>query len=118
MGEEARPARRRQGVVFALIIVGVLLAMTNANAQTELGRRRQAACDGTLPLPTSAYILGFAGLIIGAIALFLLLRWFRRNRQPIALVLFTTATAAVVFEIVAVITAFQEGRPISALCFG
>ena len=118
MGEETRPARRRQGVVFALIIVGLLLALTNTNAQSELSRRRHASCDGTLPLPTSAYLLGFAGLVVGAIALFLMRRWFHHNRQPIALVLFTTATAAVVFEIVAVITAFQEGRPINALCFG
>ncbi|MEU4289669.1 hypothetical protein AB0E63_15705 [Kribbella sp. NPDC026596] len=118
MGEEARPARRRQGVVFALIIVGLLLALTNTNAQSELSRRRHASCDGTLPLPTSAYLLGFAGVVVGAIALFLMRRWFHHNRQPIALVLFTTATAAVVFEIVAVITAFQEGRPINALCFG
>ena len=118
MGEEARPAGRRQGVVFALIIVGLLLALTNTNAQSELSRRRHASCDGTLPLPTSAYLLGFAGLVVGAIALFLMRRWFHHSRQPIALVLFTTATAAVVFEIVAVITAFQEGRPINALCFG
>ena len=104
--------------MFALIVVGVLLALTNTNAQAELVRRRQDTCDGTLPLPTSAYVLGFAGLIIGALALFLLLRWFRRNRQPIALILFTTAIAAVIVEILAVVTAFQEGRPVDSVCFG
>ncbi|HET6989365.1 MAG TPA: hypothetical protein VFI00_22240 [Kribbella sp.] len=118
MGEEARTDRRRQGVVFTLMVVGVLLGLTNTNAQTELVRRRQDACDGSLPLPTGAYLLGFAGLVVGAIALFLLVLWFHRSRQPLALILFATAAAAVVFEIFAVVTAFQEGRPIQSLCFG
>ena len=116
MGEEARPARRRQGLVFTLMIVGVLLSLTNANAQTELVRRRQDACDGTIPLPTGAYVLGVSGVVVGAIALFLLLRWFGHSRQAIALILFTTAAAAVVFEIFALVTAFQDGRPLHAVC--
>ena len=118
MGEGGRAVRRRQGVVFALVIVGVLLALTNTNAQTELVRRRQDACDNTLALPLGAYLLGIAGLTIGAIALLLLVRWFHRSRQPIALVLFATAAAAVIFEIFAVVAAFQQGRPIQSLCFG
>ena len=118
MGEEARPARRRQGLVFALVIAGVLLSLTNTNAQTELIRRRQDACDGTIPLPTGAYVLGTAGVVVGAVALFLLLRWFGHSRQAIALILFTTAAAAVVFEVFALVTAFQEGRPVHSLCFG
>ena len=88
MGEEARTGRRRQGVVFTLMIVGVLLALTNSNAQTELVRRRQDTCDATLALPAAAYVLGFAGLVVGAIALFLLVLWFHRSREPIALILF------------------------------
>jgi uncharacterized BrkB/YihY/UPF0761 family membrane protein len=115
---EARTGRRRQGLVLGLVIVGVLLATINTNAQAELGRRRQDSCDGSLLLPTSAYVLGFAGLVVGAIALFLLIRWFGHSRQPLALILFATATAAVVFELFAIVTAFQEGRPIHALCGG
>jgi hypothetical protein len=118
VGQEVRPARRRQGLVFGLMVAGVLMSLTNTNAQTELDRRRQAACDGTLPLPTAAYVLGFAGLAVGTVALFLLLRWFGHSRQPIALILFTTAGAAVVFEIVALVTAYQEARPLQSLCFG
>ena len=118
MGEEARTGRRRQGVVFTLMVVGVLLALTNSNAQTELVRRRQDTCDGTLALPAAAYVLGFAGLVVGVIALFLLVLWFHRSRQPLALILFATAAAAVVFEVFAVVTAFQDGSPIQSLCFG
>jgi len=118
MAQGVRAARRRQGLVFALMVVGVLLSLTNTNAQTELVHRRSASCDGTLPLPTSVYFVGFAGLAIGAIALVLLVGWFHHSRQPIALTLFAAASAAVVFEIFAVITAFQEARPIEALCFG
>jgi hypothetical protein len=71
MGEEAevgeaRPVRRHRVVVFGLIIVGVLLSLTSANAETELSRRRHAACDGTLPLPPSAFVLSFAGVAVGA----------------------------------------------------
>jgi hypothetical protein len=105
-------------VVFGLTIVGVLLAMINTNAQAELVRRRQDSCDGTLPLPTTAYVLGFTGLTVGAVALFLLIRWFGHSRQPIALILFATATAAVVFEVFGLVTAFQQGRPVVPMCGG
>jgi hypothetical protein len=105
-------------VVLGLVVAGVLLATINTNAQAELLRRRQAGCDGSLPLPTSAYVLGFAGLVVGAVALFLLVRWFGHSRQPLALILFATATAAVVFELFAIVTAFQDGRPVNALCGG
>ncbi len=115
---ESRTGRRRQGVVLGLVVAGVLLATINTNAQAELLRRRQASCDGSLPLPTSAYVLGFAGLVVGAVALFLLVRWFGHSRQPLALILFATATAAVVFELFAIVTAFQDGRPVNALCGG
>lgn len=118
MGRDLLTGRRRQGLVFGLIVVGVLLALINANAQSELARRRQDSCDGSLPLPTTAYVLGFAGLLVGALALFLLLRWFGHSRQPIALILVATATAAVVFEIFALITAFQEAGPVQAICGG
>jgi len=115
---ESRTGRRRQGLVLGLVVVGVLLATINTNAQAELIRRRQDSCDGSIPLPTAAYVLGFAGLVVGAVALFLLVRWFGHSRQPIALILFATATAAVIFELFAIVTAFQEGRPVHPLCGG
>jgi drug/metabolite transporter (DMT)-like permease len=117
VGEQVA-GRRRQGLVLGLVVIGVLLATINANAQAELIRRRQDSCDGSLPLPTTAYVLGFAGLAVGAVALFLLVRWFRHSRQPLAIILFVTATAAVVFELFALVTAFQEGRPVHPMCGG
>ncbi len=117
MGEQVA-GRRRQGLVLGLVVVGVLLSTINANAQAELIRRRQASCDGSLPLPTTAYVLGFAGLAVGAVALFLLARWFRHSRQPLAIILFVTAIAAVIFELFALVTAFQEGRPVHPMCGG
>jgi hypothetical protein len=123
MGEEAevgeaRPVRRHRVVVFGLIIVGVLLSLTSANAETELSRRRHAACDGTLPLPPSAFVLSFAGVAVGAVALLLLLRWFGRSRQTIVLILFWTAVAAIVSEDFTVVTVLQQSRPITTLCVG
>ena len=120
MGEvaAARPERRHQGVVFGLIVVGMLMALTSANAETELSRRRHAACDGTMPLPTSAFVLSFAGVAVGAVALYLLLHWFGRSRQTIVLILFWTAVAAVVSEIFTVVTVLQQSRPITGLCVG
>jgi glucan phosphoethanolaminetransferase (alkaline phosphatase superfamily) len=101
-----------------LLVTGVLLSTITTNAQAELIRRRQDSCDGTIPLPTSAYVFGFAGLAVGALTVFLLLRWFRHSRQPVVLVLFATAAAAVIFEIFALVTAFQEGRPMVPMCGG
>ncbi|MEI8410089.1 MULTISPECIES: hypothetical protein [unclassified Kribbella] len=109
---EVLAGRRRQGLVLALVVVGLLLSTITTNAQAELIRRRQDSCDGSLPLPTTAYVLGFAGLAVGAVALFLLTRWFRHSRQPITLILFATAIAAVIFELFALVTAFQEGGPV------
>ncbi|MFI5697140.1 hypothetical protein ACIA58_35115 [Kribbella sp. NPDC051586] len=118
MGDGARAAGRRRGVVFGLIVTGVLMALTSANAETELSRRRHATCDGALPLPTSAFVLGFGGLVLGTIALYLLLRWFGRSRQTIVLILFWTAVAAVVSEVFTLVTVFQQSRPITSLCIG
>jgi hypothetical protein len=118
VGRDLLTGRRRQGLAFGLMVAGVLLALTNTNAQTELVRRRQDTCDGSLPLPTSAYVLGGAGLLVGVVALALMVRWFGHSRQAIALILVATAVAAVVFELFALVTAFQEGRPITDLCHG
>jgi hypothetical protein len=115
---EVVAGRRRQGLVLALVVVGLLLSTINTNAQAELIRRRQDSCDGSLPLPTTAYVLGFAGLAVGGVALFLLARWFGHSRQSITLILFATATAAVIFELFALVTAFQEGRPVHPMCGG
>jgi drug/metabolite transporter (DMT)-like permease len=118
VGQEAGTSRRRQGLVLGLIVVGVLLSLTNTNAQSELVRRREDTCDGSLALPTGAYVLGFTGLAVGSVALVLLVRWFGGSREPIALILFATAIAAVVVEIFAVVTAFQEGQPVYPMCGG
>ncbi|TCC60376.1 hypothetical protein E0H73_20800 [Kribbella pittospori] len=103
-------------LVYALLVVGVLLSLANTNAQTELVHRRGESCDGSLPLPVGAYLLAFGGLLAGAIALVLLIRWFRR--EPLAVVLLVTASAAVIFEILVLVTAFQEGRPVYPMCEG
>ncbi|WP_020385755.1 hypothetical protein [Kribbella catacumbae] len=102
------PGWLRQGLVFGLMVVGVVLALICVNAEAELQRRRQAACDASLSLPPSAYVLGAAGLLVGMLALLLLIRWFGRSRQVIAIVLYTTAVAGVVFEAFALITALQD----------
>ena len=117
MGREL-PSSRRQWLLLGLIVVGIVLALTNTNAQSELMRRRQDTCDGSLPLPTAAYVLGFAGLAVGIVALILLVRWFRGSRHPIALILFATAIAALIVELFAVVTAFQEGQPVYPMCGG
>lgn len=102
---------RRQALVFGLVIVGVVLALTSVNAEAELQRRRIASCDSSLALPTSAYVLGAIGLLVGALALTLLIRWFGRSRQVIAVVLYVTAVAGVVFELFALLTTLQSPGP-------
>ena len=89
--------RRRQGVVFALMIAGMLLALTElervtSGAAAVRTRARHVACQR--PRTWSA----FAGLS-SAWSLSSCWRWFHRSRQPIAVVLFVTAAAAVVFEV-------------------
>ncbi|MEV6416530.1 hypothetical protein [Kribbella sp. NPDC051718] len=110
------PDWRRQGLVFGLIVVGVVLVLACMNAETELQRRRRAACDGSLALPPVAYVLGAIGLLVGVLALLLLIRLSGGSRQVITVVLFATAVAGVVFEVFALITAIQQSAPISAIC--
>jgi uncharacterized BrkB/YihY/UPF0761 family membrane protein len=108
--------QRRQALVFGLLVVGVVLALTCVNAEAELVRRRDAACDSSLALPSSAYVLVAIGLLVGVVALFLLSRWFGGTRQVIVVVLFATAVAGVVFEAFALITALHG--PGVAVCSG
>ena len=105
--------RRRQPAVFALLVVGVVLSLLCSNAQASLVRRREAECDASLPLPAAAYVLGGLGLLFGLVALMLLARWFGQSR--LALVLFATSIAAVVFELLVLITAIQAQSP-SSVC--
>lgn len=105
---------RRQGVVFGLTVVGVVLTLTCLNAGAELERRRRAACDGSLAMPPSAFVLGSIGLLLGVVALLLLIRW--SSRQVITIVLFATAVAGVVFEVFALIAAVQQSAPVSSIC--
>lgn len=115
---EDGPEWRRQGLVFGLMVVGVVLGLICVNAEAELQRRRQAACDASLSMPSAAYVLGGLGLVAGALALVLLIRWYGRSRQVITVVLFTSAVAGVVFEVLALITALQApdvcGRSVSS----
>ncbi|MFI5712391.1 hypothetical protein [Kribbella sp. NPDC051620] len=107
---------RRQGVVFGLTVVGVVLTLTCLNAGAELERRRRAACDGSLAMPPSAFVLGSVGLLLGVVALLLLIRWSGRSRQVMTIVLFATAVAGVVFEAFALIAAIQQSAPVSSIC--
>ncbi|MEV8375595.1 hypothetical protein AB0P21_22855 [Kribbella sp. NPDC056861] len=104
---------RRRALVFGLIVVGVVLALTCVNAGAELDRRRRSTCDATLSLPVSAYVLVVVGLLVGLAALFLLARWFGAERQVIVVVLFATAVSGVVFEIFALLSAVHgPGAPV------
>jgi hypothetical protein len=96
---------RRRALVFGLIVVGVVLALTCVNAVAELDRRRRAACDAPLTLPVSAYVLVVLGLLVGLAGLFLLARWFGGDRQVIVVILFATAVSGVVFEVFALLSA-------------
>ncbi|GAA1601669.1 hypothetical protein GCM10009789_64850 [Kribbella sancticallisti] len=116
MGRVVLDGRRRQALVFGLMVVGVVLALTCLNAQAELVRRRRAACDGSMPLPTTAYVLGGIGLFVGLLALVLLLRWFGHSRQLIAFILFATAVAGVIFQIFVLITAIQADTSVTPVC--
>jgi len=97
--------RRRQSLVFALMIAGMILALLCVNTV----RRRADECAAVLPPAT--YVVGVVALLIGIVALVLLARWFTRGPHAIAVVLFITAAAGVVFEVFVLITAILEGRP-------
>jgi hypothetical protein len=109
--------RQRQFLVFALMVVGVVLALTCMNAEIELQRRRRAACDGSLALPPAAFVFGAIGLLAGTVAFVLLIRWFRDSRQVITVVLLITALAGVVFETFALITTIQQSAAVSSICW-
>lgn len=111
-------ARRRQGIVFGILAVGIVLALKSSNVQTALVRHRQRTCDGTLPVPLAGYLYCGLGLVIGVVALVLLIRWFRHNPEPIVMILAITAVAGIVFELFTVFAAISEGHPIIPMCGG
>ncbi|GAA0961668.1 hypothetical protein GCM10009554_78490 [Kribbella koreensis] len=105
--------RRRQLLVFGLMVAGVVVALLCVNAEAELVRRRSASCDASLGLPMSVDVLSVIGVLAGLAAIVLLGRWFGRDRRAIVTVLFVTAVAGVVFELFALVTVFHDpGAPV------
>ncbi|TDU91634.1 hypothetical protein EV138_5245 [Kribbella voronezhensis] len=114
----AMDARRRQGVVFGILAVGIVLALKSSNVQRAVARHRQRTCDGTLPLPLSGYLYCGIGLAVGVLALVLLIRWFRHNPEPLVMTLAITAVAGILFELFTLFAAISEAHPAIPLCGG
>ena len=111
-------ARRRQGLVFAVVSVGIVLTLISTNVQAALTRDRRRTCDGSLPLPTAGYLYCALGLVVGIAALVLLIGWFRHSPEPIVMILAITAVAGILFELFTLFAGLQGGRPEIPICGG
>jgi hypothetical protein len=75
--------RQSWGAVVAgglLAVAAAVLAFLATQVSTDLTHQRSSTCNGLLPMPASAYILGWSGVAVGAVAVALLAFRLHRSR--------------------------------------
>ena len=104
----------------ALIVGGVTLAEIAAEVSYGLTRERGRTCNGQLPMPLSAYVLGWAAVGVAILALVAVIVRIQRIAGVDTLV-----KTLLVFAILGLLgagfvayTIYDDAVPIRHLCFG
>jgi ABC-type Fe3+-siderophore transport system permease subunit len=90
-----------------MLLIGIVVTLKSTNVQSAVRRHRMQTCSW-LPLPSSASLYCGIGLAIGAVALVLLIAWFRHDWDPLVTILAITAVAGILFELFTLLTALFE----------
>ncbi|MGA8115990.1 MAG: hypothetical protein WCA46_20215 [Actinocatenispora sp.] len=121
-----RPAALRLLAVLAVMVLGVALDAHAMNVSHDLVERRSRSCDGTLPMPASAYLYAWTGavLVLAALA-YTVVRLARRKRSGFSAV--TTgcyfavgmlAFYVTLFTAFALYAVYADAAPVAPLCSG
>lgn len=99
-----------------LVVAAVVLAFLATQVSTDLTKQRHDTCNGLLPMPGSAYVLGWCGVGAAATAAVLVLvRWSRSGWRTTRLVL---SLLALVFAGFVVYTVYGDAPTTRWLCSG
>lgn len=121
-----RPAALRLLAVLAVLALGIAFEVLATNVSQELIEQRGRSCNGTLPMPASAYWCAWSGvaLMLAALA-YTVVRLARRKRSG-----FTAVTTGFYFAVslldfyITLFTAFAvhsvyaDATPVVPLCGG
>lgn len=66
--------RTRRGLMLiglAIVMLSLVLAVSAINVSSDLTHRQRTACDGTIPMPASAFVLSWSAVALAAMAMIL-----------------------------------------------
>lgn len=101
-----------------LAVAGIVLAFLATQVSTDLSKQRSSTCNGLLPMPTSAYVLGFSAVAAGLVAVLLLVWRGRRSGGGWAGGLLALAILAILFAGFVTYTVFGDAHTTAHLCSG
>ncbi|MEV4314876.1 hypothetical protein [Actinocrispum sp. NPDC049592] len=101
-----------------LAVAGAVLAFLATQVSTDLTHQRSSTCNGLLPMPTSAYVLGWTGVAAGVIAVVLLVSRLRQSRGGWPVWVLVLAVLVVLFAGFVVYTVYGDAPTTRFQCSG
>lgn len=99
-----------------LAVAAAVLAFLATQVSTDLTRQRQATCDGLLPMPTSAYVLGWSGVGVAVLAAIVMLA--RRSGGGWRIALLVLVVVALAFAGFVTYTVYGDAPTTRFMCSG
>jgi hypothetical protein len=108
--------RARLAVGGLLTVASAVLAFLATRVSTDLTKQRHATCDGLLPMPTSAYVLGWSGVALAVVAVVVVAA--RRSGGGWRAGLLVLAVLALAFAGFVTYTVYGDAPTTRFMCFG
>jgi len=113
---------RRADVLAAvggvLAVAGILLAVLATQVSTAVTRQRSSTCNGLLPMPASAYVLGWAAVTMSLVAVLVLALRIRRSGGGWITWVLVLAVLIVLFAGFVTYTVYADAPTTRWLCSG
>ncbi|GAB3876869.1 hypothetical protein GCM10029964_024760 [Kibdelosporangium lantanae] len=99
-----------------LAVAAAVLAFLATRVSGDLTRQRQATCDGLLPMPASAYVLGWSGVGLAVVAAIVLLA--KRSGGGWRVALLVLSLLALAFAGFVTYTVYADAPTTRFMCSG
>lgn len=101
-----------------LTVAGIVLSFLATQVSTDLTKQRSSTCNGLLPMPTSAYVLGWAGVGVTVAAVIMLALRLRKSRGGWPTSVLMLAVLAVLFAAFVIYTVYGDAPTTRWQCSG